>query len=176
MSGFIEDKYPSKLGGGIPGANNNSNSCTNNKLKNLEVIDRKILRKSFNNSRTALNFNGYSALYGLSKGTTKSTPFRTALNAGDPAGTVNQYTNIKYGRAYNQISSSSLGRLNGLKIGDGVQQNGNAAWSGNSRYVYDSSDYTKFRKLKIKNQTYNDKNLGGMNASTVFTVLNRVRS
>ena len=67
-------------------------------------------------------------------------------------------------------------RVKRLGLGDGVRQGGSAAWSGNVKYVYDSSDYTRYRKLRAKNQTYNDINLAGKNASTVFTVLNRVRS
>lgn len=175
MSGYITDKNPSKLGRGIPGAIDNQRNLNGTKLKNLDINDRLKLRKAFNNSRTALNYNGTSALVSKNVGLT---PFRIAFNAGDPACTVNEYTNIKYGKEHNQISSSSLGRLNSLKIGDGARHGGNAAWSGNAKFVYDSSDYVSYRKLKAKNKNYNDINLGGTykKDSTVFSVLNRVRS
>jgi hypothetical protein len=175
MSGYIGDSKPSKLGGGIPGATDNQPNLNGTKLKNLEINDRLRLRRAFNNSRTALNYNGTSALVSKNVGLT---PFRVAFNAGDPACTENEYTNIKYGREHNQISSSSLGRLNNLKLGDGARQGGNAAWSGNAKFVHDSSDYVTYKKLKAKNQTYNDVNLGGTRKrdSTVFSVLNRVRS
>ena len=177
MSGFIGDNNPSLLGKGIPGATNNSKYCEGgNKLKDLDVLDRFRLRRAFGNSRLVLNYNNTSQLLASSQGKAKTTPFRIAFNAGDPAGTVNETTDSKYGKEHNQISSSSLGRLNSLKIGDGTRQNGNAAWSGNVKYVYDSSDYTRFRKLRTKNQTYNDKTLAGKNASTVFTALNKIRS
>nr|UZT29347.1 hypothetical protein [Nucleocytoviricota sp.] len=178
MSGFIGDKNPSKLGGGIPGATNNQvNLCqSGRKLKNLEVQDRFRLRRAFGNSAINNMYNNTSTLYASSQGKAATTPFRAAFNAGDPAGTVNETTNPVYGRAPNQVTSSSLGRLNMLSLGDGPRQGGQAAWSGNVKYVYDSSDYITYRKLRAKNQTYNDKNLAGRNASTVFTVLNRVRS
>lgn len=178
MSGFIDDTNPSKLGRGIPGATNNQvNLCqSGRKLKNLEVQDRFRLRRAFGNSRINNMYNKTSTLYASSQGKAKTTPFRAAFNAGDPAGTVNETTNPVYGRAPNQVTSSSLGRLNMLSLGDGPRQGGQAAWSGNVKYVYDSSDYITYRKLRAKNQTYNDINLAGRNASTVFTVLNRVRS
>jgi hypothetical protein len=164
------------LGKGTPGATNNQKSCRGTKLKNLEVIERSRLRRAFGNSSIYNMYANTSALLASSQGKAKTTPFRIAFNAGDPAGTVNQTTDPKYGKESNQISSLSLGRLNALGLGDGVRQGGSAAWSGNVKYVYDSSDYTRYRKLRAKNQTYNDINLAGKNASTVFTVLNRVRS
>lgn len=178
MSGYIKDENPSRLGGGIPGATNNqTNLCeSGRKLKNLETIHRLRLRRAFGNSRAVLKYNGTSALAQSSQGYARTTPFRVAFNAGDPAGTVNETTNPKYGREPNQISSSSLGRLNSLNVGDGPRQGGNAAWSGNVKFIYDSSDYIRYKKLRANNKTYNDKNLAGMNPSTVFTVLNRVRS
>lgn len=178
MLGFIDDKNPSKLGGGIPGATNNQvNLCqSGRKLKNLEVQDRFRLRRAFGNSRINNMYDNTSTLYASSQGKAATTPFRAAFNAGDPAGTVNETTAPVYGRPPNQVTSSSLGRLNMLSLGDGPRQGGQAAWSGNVKYVYDSSDYITYRKLRAKNQTYNDKNLAGRNASTVFTVLNRVRS
>ena len=151
------------LGKGIPGATNNQSLCRGTKLKNLEVIERSRLRRAFGNSSIYNMYNNTSALLASSQGKAKTTPFRVAFNAGDPAGTVNQTTN-------------PILRVKRLGLGDGVRQGGSAAWSGNVKYVYDSSDYTRYRKLRAKNQTYNDINLAGKNASTVFTVLNRVRS
>lgn len=179
MAGYITDTNPSRLGRGIPGATNNQvNLCeSGRKLKNLLVNDRLRLRRAFGNSRGVVPFTnaGISPLAASSNGQASTTPFRVAFNAGDPAGTVNETTNPKYGRAPNQVTSSSLGRLNMLGLGDGPRQGGNAAWSGNVKYVYDSSDYIRYRKLRAGNQTYNDKNLAGRNPSTVFTTLNRVR-
>ena len=176
MSGYSSDKFPSRLGQGIPGATNNTNNYNSSKLKNLEVQDRYRLRRAFGNSRISNMYDGRSTLLSSSLGKASTTPFRAAFNAGDPEGTVNETTNPKYGRAPNQITSLSLGRFNGLDVGDGPRQGGNAAWTGNVKFVYDSSDYVRYRKLRAKNQTYNDKNLAGKNGSTVFTALHRVRS
>lgn len=180
MSGF----NPKNLGQGIPGATNNSGLCGGgNKIKNLQVLERFRLRRAFGNSTQALIYppdSSSSALWASSTGKAKTTPFRVAFNAGDPNGTVDKYTSTVYGRAPNQVTRGSLGRLSGLKLGDGVKQGSGkdgAAWSGNVKFVYDSSDYITYKKLSATNKNYNDKNLaGGQKNSTVFTVLNHVRS
>ena len=183
MSGYIGDTNPSKLGKGIPGATYSGTSMVSGKkIKNLQVLERSRLRRAFGNSTQALIYpvGQGSALLASSQGKAKTTPFRVAFNAGDPNGTVDKYTSTKYGRAPNQVTRGSLGRLSGLKLGDGVKQGSTtegAAWSGNVKFVYDSSDYTRYKNLRAHNRNYNDVNLaGGQKNSTVFTVLNRVRS
>ena len=44
-----------------------------------------------------------------------------------------------------------------------------ASWTGNSKYVYDGSDYVKFKKLQANNRNFNDITYGGdrNNASQV---------
>lgn len=179
MSGFD----PTTLGGGKAGATYNGTSMVpGKKIKNLQVLERYRLRRAFGNSMQALIYpvGKGSALLASSQGTAKTTPFRVAFNAGDPNGTVDKYTSTKYGRAPNQVTRGSLGRLSGLKLGDGVREGSTtegAAWSGNVKFVYDSSDYTRYKNLKAHNKNYNDKNLAGSyKNSTVFTVLNHVRS
>ena len=169
------------LGHGMRGATYNGESfVSGKKFINLPVIERSRLRRAFGNSQAVLKFNGTLALAASSQGKAKTTPFRVAYNAGDPAGTVNQYTSTKYGRASNQITRGSLGRLSGLRLGDGARQttsNEGAAWSGNVKFVYDSSDYTRYKNLRANNRNYNDYNLGGSRVpnSTEFIALNRVR-
>ena len=112
-------------------------------------LDRSIIRRVFQNSR----------FRGTPVGTTRwaQTPFRVALNAGDlllrqtePGG-------------HNQIKGSvgvgqyryNLGLVDGVKHGDGA--------SGNQHYVYDSSDYIRYKKLRAKQYNFNDYSFGGSN-------------
>lgn len=180
MSGF----NPSHLGGGWAGATYNGTSMVSGKkIKNLHVLERSRLRRAFGNSRQALVYpvgSTSSALWASSTGKAKTTPFRVAFNAGDPNGTVDKYTSTAYGRAPNQVTRGSLGRLSGLKLGDGVRQGPGAegaAWTGNVKFVYDSSDYTRYKNLRAHNRNYNDKNLAGnYHSSSEFIALNRVRN
>ena len=71
-------------------------------------------------------------------------PFRTSYNAGDVTTNSIVNTNIKYGREANQVSGNNLSRVSGKP--DGVSRNGSGMYSGNPRYVYDGSDYTKILK------------------------------
>ena len=51
-------------------------------------------------------------------------------------------------------------------------------WSGNQKYVYDSSDYIRFKKLQAKGRNYNDKSFGGPakgQSSSELVALGRVR-
>ena len=73
------------------------------------------------------------------------TPFRLAMNAGDP------------------MSRQNIG---GAGNGDGA--------SGNQHFVYDSSDYIRFKKLQGKTRNYNDKTFGGSN-NGAYTPLMRLR-
>ena len=54
-------------------------------------------------------------------------------------------------------------------------QTGGSAFTGNPKFVYDGSDYTRFKKMKAKLKTYNDKSFGGSN-NGAYTFLMRVRS
>ena len=47
-------------------------------------------------------------------------------------------------------------------------------FTGNPRFVYDGSDYTRYKKLKAKLNTYNDKSFGGSNNGS-YSFLMRVR-
>ena len=85
-------------------------------------------------------------------------PFRTSYNAGDVVTNSIVNTDIKYGREANQVGGNNLARVSGNP--DGVSRNGSAMYSGNSRYVYDGSDYTRFKKLQAVNRTYNDSSFG----------------
>jgi len=110
-------------------------------------VDRNVLRRGF---ATTYRFNNKYVL------TNKfaQTPFRLALNAGDPMS--RQYV----GGGVNQ-SQGRIGTKLWFAKGGGVSS-GNGA-SGNQHYVYDSSVYTKFKRLQSKNRNYNDVTFGGSN-------------
>ena len=101
-------------------------------------------------------------------------PFRTAYNAGDVITNNIVHTDIKYGRESNQVGGNNLSRLQ--IRGDGVgSQNGEAMYSGNPKFVYDGSDYIRFKKLQALNKNFNDWSYGGANNSQAQHAINRVR-
>ena len=77
----------------------------------------------------------------------------------------------------NQITGiNRITALGGYKsAGDGVYKSGTAAYCGNPKKVYDSSDYIKYRKLKAENRNYNDKAFGGDESHSTFTAINHIR-
>ena len=71
------------------------------------------------------------------------------------------------------VKKSQAGNIQGQ--GSGGVNTGNATYSGNPKYVYDSSDVIRYKKLKAQGRTYNDKSFGGSIPQTQFTALARVR-
>jgi hypothetical protein len=183
MSGFIGDIMPSILGGGRPGgqprggllgggAGQDGGSGMNG--GNIRAMDRKLLRQAFGNSARALTNlpNHYSSLGYATNIGSQSGMFRAAMNAGDVLGTVNEAANSRYGPISNQVNGITRHTaLGGFRsIADGVRKDGNAAYVGNPKYVYDSSDYIRFKKLAAKNKTYNDSSFGGSTNSSQSTI------
>jgi len=131
------------------------------------------------------------------------TPFRALMNAGDPALSVNKYVGTSKGWANpnngsetpdliyvnppNQVSSTRRAsnaaavRMSGYMpqanaYGSAPAGGGQAAlWSGNQKWVYDGSDYTKFKKLQAKNRNFNDISWGGDRNNASQVALSRVR-
>lgn len=136
---------------------------------NERAIDRRQLRKAFGNywingiNIPALNNTNIAQ---LSNKKLSLTPFRRAMNAGDPFNTVNMLPDSRVPRntpsnqvqgsrrATNQAAASTAG--NGLKT-----TIGGSAYTGNPKRVYDSSDYIRYKKLLAKNNNYNDPTFGG---------------
>ena len=171
MSGFIGDKFPSVLGGGIPGAQAKGGligagagsrfSGTGMEGGGERELERLTLRR-------VLGFT-------LFPGSPNSiTPFRRYFNAGDTAGTVNSATSALLGRPPNQVGASSMVSRLHANYG-GVNNNGGAFFTGNPKYVYDSSNYIRFKKLQAVNRNYNDSSNGGENGTTIKQALTRVR-
>ena len=136
---------------------------------NERATNRKYLTRAFGN----LNNTGLGSSPALYSHNILG-PFRTAYNAGDVITNNIESTNIKYGKETNQVGGNNLSRLQ-LR-GDGISgQNGRAMYSGNPRFVYDGSDYIRFKKLQALNKNYNDKSYGGAENSQSQHAINRVR-
>ena len=164
MSGFSIDIFPSKLGGGIPGGQPRggllgggagSNGGSGMEGGGERGTDRMLLREAFGlitiPSKAGTSDAGNRGAI---------TPFRGAFNAGDTRGTVNESPLPTMGGS-NQVNNSI--RRSQIVPSGGPRNNGSSAYSGNIRYVYDSSDYIKFKKLQAKNRNYNDSSFGGAN-------------
>ena len=80
-------------------------------------------------------------------------PFRSATNAGDVLGYDKGATNIKYGYEPNKMSGNNVLGFSSSKIGGSLSRSGDASYSGNPRYVYDGSDYIRFKKLQSHNKS-----------------------
>ena len=147
LGGNVRGYQPQLLGGGA-----NSSSGSGMVGSNERGMSRTMLRKSFGRTNWLDDVTG-------KKNVNKSTPFRVAMNAGDINGTKNA-SPMKELKPPNQVNgvNALMGRLYG--IGDGVKHGG-AAYSGNPNYVYDSSDYIRYKKLGAKLKTYNTISFGG---------------
>ena len=133
------------------------------------AINRSRLRRAFGNSKiNGLIIKNITDPYQLyKKNSFPITPFRATFNAGDPLGSGNKAP-WKYlqPNGTNQISisknRSSRDGTHTIDISPSVLNFGDAsAYSGNPKFIYDSSDFVKFRKLKAINQNYNDSTFGG---------------
>ena len=167
MSGFAIDIFPSKLGGGLPGAQPSGGLLgggagptggSGMEGGSTRGRDRIILRQAFgNDALLARLLPGHSPIIATNA---IITPFRAAFNAGDVNGTINSAPLADL-PAVNQVNGIGPSQLHAYS--NGVRNDGNAAFSGNPRYVYDSSNYVTFKKLQAKNRNYNDKSFGGAN-------------
>lgn len=171
MSGFIGDTNPSILGGGIPGAmpkggllggGASGGRAGNSGMEGggQREMDRVTLRRVL----------GHTVFPGNPR---NITPFRRYMNAGDTNGTVNSYPSRLLG-ATNQVTGNRM--VSQLHANGGGNHYGDAYYSGNQKYVYDSSSYSRYKKLFVVNKNYNDSSFGGSGGSTVAEALRRVRN
>jgi len=158
MSGFIRDTFrTSILGGGIAGFQPQKGIIGDSTIGYDKNIDRIILRRGFGNM-----FNpglGTSPLYMSNNGGSKCGPFRCAFNAGDVMGTVNSASDPKYGIEHNSNAKNNHSMFQ--QSNSGIKRNGNAAYAGNPKHVYDTSDYVRYMRLSTNNRNYNDLTFGG---------------
>jgi len=128
--------------------------------------NRVILREAWNGTAACNKNNKFSA-----------TPFRAVNNAGDllnRQNTANGGSNqVNTGRI--KLAANGSARVLGgsiFAVNDGT---GVPTASTNVKYVYDGSDYTRFKKQQSINRNYNDYAFGGAGGSNTFIALNRVR-
>lgn len=179
MSGYTNDSNPSSLGGGVPGfqpvllgGGANSNSGSGMVGGSMRGVNRFVMRDAMGKPSPIASKAGIS-LQNL-KSQTSLTPFRVAYNAGDLRNAVDSAPSPGMWNA-NQLSG--VGNIRSLMfgLGDGTRNNGSALFSGNPKYVYDSSDYIRYKKLSSELKNYNDKSFGGSNNGS-FTFLMNVRN
>jgi hypothetical protein len=104
--------------------------------------DRLITVKAFGNRRTQYMTSNGS---GIRKGAVwPITPFRAAMNAGDLAGSTNSGV-LPYLPAPSQ--GNGIGNMS-KHFNVGGQSTGESAFTGNQKFVYDGSDYIRFKKLQ----------------------------
>lgn len=157
-----------KLGGGIKGFQAKP-IHGHTETGGLRSVYRKQISKSFGNQYNS-GLNDSPLLYNKNI----LGPFRTSFNAGDVITNRIVNTDIKYGKMANQVGGNNLSRLQGK--GDGNSgQNGKAMYSGNPRFVYDGSDYARYKKLHAINKNFNDETYGGISGNNTQHAYYRMR-
>jgi hypothetical protein len=142
------------LGGGVRGIAPHPVSNGTMKGSSEHESVRFILRKAWNGLAASKNVNGRAPA---------ATPFRVVNNAGDylsrvnyASGGSNQVTGAK--RSITAGWRTSAGGVHAMNDGSGIP-----SATCNPKFVYDSSDYIRFRKQMAVNRNYNDYGFGGAN-------------
>ena len=152
---------PSKLGGGYPGyqpqllgGGAGVDGGSGMEGGGDRSTERFVLREAWNGQQAAPVLNNYGA---------RITPFRRVNNAGD-------YLSRKYytsggsdqvqGRIHISVFGQSWKGLAGA-VQAKPDNTGIPSATCNTKYVYDGSDYTTFKKQQAINRTYNDYSFGG---------------
>lgn len=142
------------LGGGVKGIA--PTPVINGTLKGSSELEtmRFTLRKAWNGLAASESYNGRAPA---------ATPFRVVNNAGDylsrqyyTSGGSNQVTTAKQ-----SITSGWRGSAGGVHVN--ADTTGIPSSTCNTKFVYDGSDYTRFRKQMAINRNYNDAGFGGAN-------------
>ena len=134
--------------------------------------DRNFTREAFPASSTfTYKGNKYWVMTGNSVNNKKKsiqwpqTPFRVAINAGDLL--MRQNGEDGSGGGSQQVKGSvgpgQTRYTRGARPNQGGAVNKGNGASGNQHWVYDSSDYIKYKRLLAKNKNYNDISFGGSN-------------
>lgn len=170
--GYTYDGPGPKLGGGLPG------------LMPQPIIDHdnsNIFARTRFTLRDAWNTTSYS---GSSNPKRIITPFRAVNNAGDLLSRDN------YSCGGTCQTPQSRPNLKGLRQHFGstsVSCTPSVLWSSNQvdpnipsstcnvKYVYDGSDYTKFKKNQAVNKNYNDRSFGGNDYNTSQSAIRHIR-
>jgi len=170
--GYPYDGPGPKLGGGLPG------------LMPQPIVDHDnsdLFARTRFTLRDAWNTTSYS---GSSNPKRIITPFRAVNNAGD------LLSRQDYSCGGSCQTFQSRPGLNGLRQRFGatsVSCQPSVLWSSNQvdpkipsstcnvKYVYDSSDYIRFKKNQAVNRNYNDRSFGGNDYSTSQSAIRHIR-
>jgi len=121
-------------------------------------------------------WNGQAASGTVNGKKVAATPFRAVNNAGDLLNRV-AYTSggsnqVNTGRI--KTSANYSGNILGGRIFAKPDGSGVPSATTNVKWVYDGSDYTRFKKQQAANRSYNDWSFGGSNNGS-YTAYSRVR-
>ena len=95
--------------------------------------------------------------------------------AGDPFSSINEAV-LPNLYAPNQVARSGISYGVLPRSNGGGLSTGNATYTGNPKWVYDSSDYMKYRKLRAVNKNYYDYSFGGDEHHSTQSALNIARA
>jgi len=154
---------PKLIGGGA-----NSDSGTGMNGASGRQMMRFTLREAWNGKAASGTFNGVKVA---------ATPFRAVNNAGDLLNRV-AYTSggsnqVNTGRI--KLAANGSARVLGGNIFARPDGSGVPSANTNVKFVYDGSDYTKFKKQQAINRNYNDYSFGGDIKSNTLVALGKVR-
>lgn len=134
----------------------------NNYKSSEQIMSRRVLTKSWNTAYATGTYNSYSRAI---------TPFRAVNNSGDFLART-QYS--CGGPNPQSASKPGLARKIGT-MWSNCDNTGVPASSCNVKFVADSSDYVKYKKLYAQNQNYNDSKFGGDQSNGSYVPLMHVR-
>jgi len=149
------------LGGGPYNGFSPKQTISAYKDNNDDVIARRILVKSWN-SNQLFEQNGKKPSVG---------PFRAVNSLGDFLGRVNYSCG---GPNPQNASKPGYGRLI-RTVPEQCDSTGIAPTTCNPKFVSDSSDYIKFKKLRAVNRNYNDLSNGGDKSNASYVPLMAIR-
>jgi len=152
---------PGSLGGGP--YNGFSPKQTINTYKNMDdASTRRQLRDSWNTANALGTINNYNRVI---------TPFRAVNNLGDFLSRKNYNSG-----GSNQVNADKPGYKSRIgTLWTNTDSTGIPAYSGNPKFVSDSSDYIKFKRQQAANKTYNDLSNGGDDSNGSYVAIMRVR-
>jgi len=137
------------LGGG-PFNGYSARQTISSQKDSADAAYRRILRDSWNSVQVSGPIKGKDRVI---------TPFRAVNNSGDFLGRLNYSCG---GPNPQSANKPGYGRLIG-SVPQHCDSTGIPAASCNPKFVADSSDYVRFKKLRAVNKTYNDLGYGGYN-------------
>ena len=168
MSGFESNTTVSKLGGGVPGRQTSliGGSANSNSWSGMSGGSERSSTRHF--LTNAAGRPSVITRSGITMSNSGLTPFRKIFNAGDLLGTNNEgpHPNLPKINQVNTVGASMLFANGGSVV------TGGSGFTGNPKFVYDSSDYIKFKNKTSQLKTYNDKSFGGSNNGSYSFLMN----